>query len=58
MVDEYKKTIGVLSEEELRKFVIGITTLTSTKDEVMIYPSYSQGMRPNLDVIYKFIENK
>lgn len=58
MVDEYKKTIGVLSEEELRKFVIGVTTLTSTKDEVMIYPSYSQGMRPNLDVIYKFIENK
>ena len=58
MVDEHKKTIGVLSEEELRKFIIGISTLTSTKDEVMVYPSYSQGMRPNLDVIYKFIENK
>jgi len=58
MIDEYKKTIGVLSGEELRKFIIGISTLTSTEDEVMVYPSYSQGMRPNLDVIYKFIENK
>lgn len=58
MVDEYKKTIGVLSEEELKKFIMGISTLTSTKDEVMVYPSYSQGMRPNLEVIYKFIENK
>ena len=53
-----KKTIGVLSEEELRKFIIGVSTLTSTEDEVMVYPSYSQGMRPNLDVIYKFIGNK
>ena len=58
MVDEYKKTIGVLSEEELKKFIMGITTLTSTKNEVMVYPSYSQGMKPNLDVVYKFIENK
>lgn len=58
MVDEYKKTIGVLSEEELKKFIMGITTLTSTKDEVMVYPSYSQGMKPNLEVVYKFIENK
>jgi hypothetical protein len=58
MVDEYKKTIGVLSEEELKKFIMGITTLTSTESEVMVYPSYSQGMRPNLEVIYKFIENK
>jgi len=58
MIDEYKKTIGVLSGEELKKFIIGVSTLTSTKDEVMVYPSYSQGMRPNLDVIYKFIDEK
>lgn len=55
MVDEYKKTIGVLTEAEIVAFTNGDSTLISSEDEVLNYPTFSQGMRPNFDMLNEFI---
>ena len=55
MVDEFKKTIGVLTEEEIVSFTMGNSILTSSKGEVFFYTSYVEGMRPNIDILNKFI---
>ena len=55
MVDEHKKTIDVLIESEIVDFINGFSTLTSSEGEVFEYPTYSEGMRPNIEVIEKFI---
>ena len=58
MVDEYKKTIGVLTQEEIAHFTMGEKLLTSSKGEVFDYPTYSEGMRPNIEKINEFIYGK
>jgi len=55
MVDEHKKTIDILIEEEIVDFIHGNTTLTNSEGEVFDYPTYSEGMKPNMDIIRKFI---
>jgi hypothetical protein len=55
MVDMDKKTIGVLTQEEIVKFTNGDIILTSSKGEVFFYTSYVEGMRPKIDVLNEFI---
>ena len=55
MLDVNKKTIGVLTEAEIIAFTNGDSTLTSSEDEVLNYPTYSEGMRPKFDILNGFI---
>ena len=55
MVDEYKKTIGVLCETEIVDFINGYSKLTNSEGEVFDYPTYSEGMCPSIEAIEKFI---
>ena len=55
MVDEHKKTIDILVESEIVDFINGYSTLTNSEGEVFDYPTYSEGMRPSIEVIEEFI---
>ena len=58
MVDEFKKTIDILVEEEIVDFVNGYSKLTNSEGEVLDYPTYSEGMRPSIEKIEIFIYGK
>lgn len=58
MVDMDKKTIGILTQEEIVKFTNGDIILTSSEGEVFFYTSYVQGMRPKINVLNEFIYGK
>jgi len=55
MVDMHKKTIAILTQEEIVNFTNGEMILTSSDGEVFFYTSYVQTMRPNINILNEFI---
>lgn len=57
IIDEYKKIIGELTNEDFSLFINGLTMLITSKGEMIFYNSFVSSMKPKENVLKKFINN-
>ena len=55
IIDQYKKTVGVLSVMEIQNFVHGGLIITDSKGEAINYSKYPGSMKPDLKKLDEFI---